>query len=255
MHEQEVVREDDATPAVGGPESDGGAGATGSTTVLERLPGVGPAVPGLLSTEEVPPSSRRPRRWVAPVAAGAAALLVGAAVGGWIGADAADDQVRVDALSGQIDDLQGQVDALETEVADTREQAEADVAGARAEAESAAAAEYAARQAELDARSAGLDGREADLATREAAVTVLEQQAADGRIAGSGVHLVGTEVAPGTYRATDPEDCYWERRSGLSGDFDEIIANGIGAGDATVTIRAGDVAFSSERCGSWERIG
>ncbi|MGY1730884.1 hypothetical protein ACI798_05130 [Geodermatophilus sp. SYSU D01045] len=183
------------------------------------------------------------------------ALLAGGVGGGLTGADAADDQVRVDALTAEVGDLRQQVNGLQTEVEDTRDQAERDVAGARAAAESAAAADYAARQAELDARSAALDGREADLVAREDAVSVLEQQAADNRISGSGVHLVGTEVAPGTYRATDPGECYWERLSGLSGDFDEIIANGIGAGDATVTIRAGDLAFSSERCGSWERIG
>jgi hypothetical protein len=85
-------------------------------------------------------------------------------------------------------------------------------------------------------------------------VAVLEEQAADGSLPGDGLYLVGSEVAPGTYRASNPGDCYWERRSGLSGDFSELIVNGLGAGDSTVTIKASDVAFSSSRCGTWSRI-
>jgi hypothetical protein len=172
-----------------------------------------------------------------------------------VGAAQADDQDRVDQLSAQVGSLQDDVAGLEQQVENTRAQAEQDVADARAEAEQQVAQENAGRQAELDARAAELDAREADVAAREDAVTVLEQQAEDGSLPGSGVFLVGTEVAPGTYRATEPADCYWARLSGLSGDFDEIIANGLGAGSATVTIRASDKAFSSERCGTWQRIG
>ncbi len=109
--------------------------------------------------------------------------------------------------------------------------------------------------AELDARAADLDAREADLAQREDAVAVLEQQAADGSLPGDGLYLVGTEVAPGTYRAESGGDCYWERLSGLSGSFDDLIANGLGAADATVTIQSSDTAFSSSGCGRWSRIG
>lgn len=72
-----------------------------------------------------------------------------------------------------------------------------------------------------------------------------------GTIASDGTWLVGKDIKPGTYRATGGT-CYWERLSGTSGDFDDIIANG--NGPSTVTIKSGDNAFHSERCAPWERI-
>jgi hypothetical protein len=171
-----------------------------------------------------------------------------------IGVVASDDQAKVDDLSQHVSLLEKQVTDTEHVTANIRAEAEADVASARADALAQVTAENAARQAELDARAAELDGREAGLAQREDAVTVLEQQAADGSLPGDGLYLVGSEVAPGTYRAGSPADCYWERRSGLSGEFSEVITNGLGAADATVTIRASDIAFSSSRCGTWSRI-
>ncbi len=73
---------------------------------------------------------------------------------------------------------------------------------------------------------------------------------------GPGVWLVGSEIAPGIWRNSDSSaNCYWERRSGLSGEFQDIIANEYSASIQTVTIQAGDVAFQSERCGTWTRLG
>ena len=59
------------------------------------------------------------------------------------------------------------------------------------------------------------------MARRETGGNVLEQQAAGNSFAGDGLFLVGSEVAPGSYRAQDPADCYWERRSGRSGTSDD----------------------------------
>ncbi|WP_147262007.1 hypothetical protein [Blastococcus sp. TF02A-26] len=87
-------------------------------------------------------------------------------------------------------------------------------------------------------------------------MTVLERQAVDGSISGDGIPMVGSEVAPGTYRAQDPgELCYRERLSGLSGDFGDLISDGLGTADAAVTISGSDVAFSTDGCGTWARIG
>ena len=208
----------------------------------------GPQVP----PEPVGPDLTRNRLYL--VALGVAALGLGLLLGMGIGVAASDDQAAVDELSQQVSFLQKQATDAEQVATDARTEAAADVASARADALAAVTAENAARQAELDARSAELDAREGGLAQREDAVTVLEQQAADGSLPGDGVYLVGTEVAPGTYRAASPADCYWERRSGLSGEFSDVITNGLGASDATVTIRASDVAFSSSRCGTWSRI-
>lgn len=72
----------------------------------------------------------------------------------------------------------------------------------------------------------------------------------------SGLWLVGTDIQPGTYRATELDGCYWERLSGLDGTIDSIIANDfiIDSGQAVVEISESDVAFSSEGCGTWEPV-
>ncbi|MGY1811986.1 hypothetical protein ACI79R_04305 [Blastococcus sp. SYSU D00820] len=207
----------------------------------------------MVTWQAPPPGTRRSGRLLAAVAVGA--LAVGVAGGVVGGVRAADDQARVDELSSQVTGLEEQVAGLQAEVEDTRAQAAEDVAEARTEAEAAVAAENAAAEAALTQQAADLAAREAAVAAREDAVIVLEQQAADGSVPGTGLFLVGSEIAPGTYRASDGGDCYWERLSGLSGEFDELITNGFGAADATVTVRAGDVAFSSDGCGTWQRIG
>jgi hypothetical protein len=188
------------------------------------------------------------------IALGFGGLGLGLLLGMVIGVAAADDQAAVDDLTQQVTLLEKQATDAEQVAADVRTEADAEISSAHADALAQVTTENAARQAQLDARAVELDGREAGLAQREEAVNVLEQQAADGSIPGDGVYLVGTEVAPGTYRAASPDDCYWERRSGLSGEFSDLITNGIGAGDATVTIKASDVAFSAQRCGTWARI-
>lgn len=63
-----------------------------------------------------------------------------------------------------------------------------------------------------------------------------------------GMYLVGDEITPGTYRFTlDPDSFtgfgYWARLSGVTGEFDEIIANDTPSGDIYVEILATDYAF------------
>ncbi|WP_208379069.1 hypothetical protein [Cumulibacter soli] len=73
---------------------------------------------------------------------------------------------------------------------------------------------------------------------------------------GSGTYLVGVDIAPGTYLAPGGTLCYWERLAGLSGDFEDIIANGLSdGGQVYVEIDAMDVAFKTEGCGTWEMSG
>lgn len=68
---------------------------------------------------------------------------------------------------------------------------------------------------------------------------------------GPGTWKVGTDIAPGTYKASG-DLCYWARLSGFSGQLDDIIANGNGTGgQIIVTISEDDVAFESNRCGTW----
>jgi hypothetical protein len=66
-----------------------------------------------------------------------------------------------------------------------------------------------------------------------------------------GTHIVGEDIQPGRYIATDLSFCYWERRSGVSGAFEEILANGNPSGQAIVEVLPEDAAFNSTGCGRW----
>lgn len=69
---------------------------------------------------------------------------------------------------------------------------------------------------------------------------------------GDGMYLVDDEVAPGTWRASQAEGCYWARLDDFSGTIDGVIANN--NGDGLVTISSEDTGFSSTRCGEWTKI-
>lgn len=68
-----------------------------------------------------------------------------------------------------------------------------------------------------------------------------------------GITRVGGKVVPGLYRAKVPEGetCYWERLSGSSGSFDDIIANELIGGYALIQVEAGDRYVRSRGCGTW----
>jgi len=68
---------------------------------------------------------------------------------------------------------------------------------------------------------------------------------------GSGTHRVGTDIAPGTYRATGGSTCYWARLSGFGGSVGDVIANNLGGGSQVVAIAASDAGFESRNCGTW----
>lgn len=68
---------------------------------------------------------------------------------------------------------------------------------------------------------------------------------------GPGTHLVGSDIQPGLYR-TDGEVTYFERLSGLSGEFGDILANEASPeGPVLVEIKETDVAFRSEGPAIW----
>ena len=68
---------------------------------------------------------------------------------------------------------------------------------------------------------------------------------------GDGVWRVGIDIEPGIYFSEASEGCYWQRMSGLSGDFSELLANDNTDDRVVVEILDSDVGFSSTRCGSW----
>lgn len=67
-----------------------------------------------------------------------------------------------------------------------------------------------------------------------------------------GQWLVGKEIKPGIYRTT-AATCYYQRLSGFTGSFNEIISNGnASGGSAIIEILETDKGFES-RC-SWNRL-
>jgi hypothetical protein len=67
-----------------------------------------------------------------------------------------------------------------------------------------------------------------------------------------GVFIVNVDIAPGTWRADSPEDCYWSRLRGFGGGLGDIIANNNGRG--LVTIAKTDKGFKSAHCGTWTKV-
>lgn len=175
------------------------------------------------------------RRWPWIFAA-IVAVLVGIAIG------SAGKDVEEDRRAQQL--------AAQTAAVEEREA----VAGQREVDASQKQDSLASRSADLDARQAELDQISTDLAEREQALLPKELAAAQARIEGDGVYVVGTDIAPGTYRTAGGSFCYWERSSGTSGELNEILANSVGEGQNVVTIAPSDVAFTSQGCGSWELV-
>ncbi|MFI1442405.1 hypothetical protein [Streptomyces fructofermentans] len=72
-----------------------------------------------------------------------------------------------------------------------------------------------------------------------------------------GMHRVGGDIAPGTYRSTGNSDglCYWERSKDASHSLDSIIANNNVSGTAVVTIAPGDTYFKTSGCEDWKKTG
>jgi len=68
---------------------------------------------------------------------------------------------------------------------------------------------------------------------------------------GNGTFIVGSDIAPGTYRNTQGSGCYWARLSGFGGTLGEILANDNTVNPAIVTISPTDKGFESVRCGQW----
>lgn len=68
---------------------------------------------------------------------------------------------------------------------------------------------------------------------------------------GPGTYLVNDDIEPGRYRS-ESGVTYFERLSGLSGEFDDIIANAaLPSGPVIVDIKSSDMAFKTEGSGTW----
>ncbi|MFC0453646.1 hypothetical protein [Rhodococcus jostii] len=190
---------------------------------------------------------RRNRRW--PWIFGVA-VAFGAGVGIGLATTPSEDenQARIDAaLVSERAALAAQRAEADGMAVDADKAADDAAAAMKKAQETQAAADQHAVtvNAQLDERKQQLDGREARLAPREA-------DAARSTF-GSGLHRVGVDINPGTYRTTGSTYCYWERLSGTSGEFDDLIANDVPSGPSVVTIAPSDAAFKSQDCGTWTK--
>jgi hypothetical protein len=70
---------------------------------------------------------------------------------------------------------------------------------------------------------------------------------------GPGVYVVGSDIPSGTYRNRGfTNGCYWERLSGFSGDFSDIITNEFTNVNQIVSVAASDAGFNTQsHCGTW----
>jgi hypothetical protein len=90
--------------------------------------------------------------------------------------------------------------------------------------------------------------------TTTATITTLATSAPTPRTTiGEGTFRVGVDIEPGTYTALGTSrDCYWKRLSNFTG-VNDIIANHLAPGPATVTILPTDAGFVTNSCGTWTK--
>lgn len=113
----------------------------------------------------------------------------------------------------------------------------------------------AAEQQRIDQERSALDQRQRELDARESAIATAEAVAASNTFTGDGTFLVGQEIQPGTWRSQGGSGCYWKRLDSLDGSSQNIIDNENARGPTIVTIAPTDVAFHTDDCGTWTRIG
>ncbi|MET3206218.1 UNVERIFIED_ORG: hypothetical protein ABIB21_003037 [Arthrobacter sp. UYEF13] len=110
-----------------------------------------------------------------------------------------------------------------------------------------------ARETEVGKADAAVKTAEAAVKAREEAVTGAEKTKAANTI-GDGTWTVGSDIEPGTYRASADvgSSCYWGiYATGSNGS--NIIDNDLpGGGRPSVALSAGQ-DFKSSRCGKWEK--
>lgn len=72
---------------------------------------------------------------------------------------------------------------------------------------------------------------------------------------GDGQWIVGKQIRPGVYRSTAGTSCYWERLSGLSDRYADLIANGgYRRGPQLVEVKSTDFVFGSQGCKQWVKV-
>ena len=210
------------------------------------------------------------RRWAQLVGVAVLSLGVGSAAGASGRSDNAHEllalRAQKAALAEQLTNSQGDATSAQQQVAtlqDQLSQAKSDAARARADGANAlavakkeVAAQNAATVTKLNAQAASLRQQAATLARQERAFRQQVSTYNDSTVPGSGLYVVGTDIAPGTYHTTGDDgggDCYWARLA--STDTTNIIDNNNTTGPSTITIYSSDRAFQTEGCADWHKVG
>jgi hypothetical protein len=71
------------------------------------------------------------------------------------------------------------------------------------------------------------------------------------RTFGDGTWEVGSEVRPGTYRATADGTCSWVRLGEPMGTLETVLGSAVGSGPRLLTVGKKDVAIRTNGCGRW----
>lgn len=196
---------------------------------------------------EAPAAEPRKPRGIKRIlaAAAAAALVAGAAVFGSTLPDPKASEAYA-ALSAEKSSTEAERDTARSDYEALQSKYDALESGMAARESKVAARESAASAAEAATKTAA-----AAVKKREDAVTGAEKTKAANTI-GDGTWTVGTDIAPGTYRAAAAvgSTCYWGiYETGSNGS--NIIENDLpGGGRPTVMLSAGQ-DFKSSRCGDW----
>lgn len=78
-----------------------------------------------------------------------------------------------------------------------------------------------------------------------------------GPIEDDGVFIVGTDIAPGTWRSSGGGGfaCYVARLAGFGGTLNEVISNELSqSGRVIVTLKRSDEGFETNGCGTWTKV-
>ncbi len=69
---------------------------------------------------------------------------------------------------------------------------------------------------------------------------------------GDGTHIVGADIQAGRYEALVPGDnCSWQRLSGLSGEYRDVLADGNPQHRTIIDVLVDDAAVVTSGCGPW----
>lgn len=94
----------------------------------------------------------------------------------------------------------------------------------------------------------------ADVKKLRGEFAALTKRKAASTFEGNGMYLVGTDVAPGTYRAAASPGCYYAVLANLSGAGNDIITNGNVDGPVVFTVPSSAKGVEVSRCATFTRV-